>query len=82
MLGQRSVIGEVEKMMNNEDFIIETKIDGERMQVHKMGDEFAYFSRNCIEYTGEVIEGCLPVHFRNQLERTSPQVAKETGGLE
>ena len=56
MLGQRAVIGEVEKIMNNQDFYIETKIDGERMQVHKNGDEFSYFSRNCIEYTGNFID--------------------------
>lgn len=31
--------------MNNQSFYIETKIDGERMQVHKKGDTFMYFSR-------------------------------------
>ena len=31
--------------MDNQTFYIETKIDGERMQVHKQGDSFMYFSR-------------------------------------
>ena len=36
---------QVEKLMNNQPFYIETKIDGERMQLHKQGDSFMYFSR-------------------------------------
>lgn len=51
MLGQRVVIEEVEKFMNNKDFIIETKIDGERMQMHKNGEEFRYYSRNSNDYS-------------------------------
>lgn len=51
MLGQRVNMVEVEKMMGNSEFFIETKIDGERMQLHKDGEEFHYFSRNSIEYT-------------------------------
>ena len=31
--------------MGNQSFYIETKIDGERMQLHKQGDCFMYFSR-------------------------------------
>ena len=51
MLGQRASIEDVEKVMRNEQFIIETKIDGERMQLHKDGDVFRYFSRNSNDYT-------------------------------
>lgn len=51
MLGQRVVIDEVEKLMHNTDFIIETKIDGERMQMHKRGEEFRFFSRNSNDYS-------------------------------
>lgn len=51
MLGQRVVIDEVEKLMNNVDFIVETKIDGERMQMHKNDEEFRYFSRNSNDYS-------------------------------
>jgi len=51
MLGQRVVIDEVERLMSNRDFIIETKIDGERMQLHKDKEEFRYFSRNSNDYS-------------------------------
>lgn len=51
MLGQRAAIDDVEKLMQHKEFIIETKIDGERMQLHKNGDEYRYFSRGSIEYT-------------------------------
>lgn len=36
---------QVEKMMNNEPFYIETKVDGERIQLHKEKNAFMYFSR-------------------------------------
>ena len=42
---------DIPKVMNNEPFWIETKLDGERMQVHKSGNEFAYFSRKGKDYT-------------------------------
>lgn len=29
----------------NNEFIIEEKLDGERMQLHKVGSQFRYFSR-------------------------------------
>lgn len=31
--------------MPNKPFIIETKYDGERLQVHKDGNSYMYFSR-------------------------------------
>ena len=51
MLGQRAAIDEVSKIIPQNIFIIETKIDGERMQLHKNGNEFRYFSRNSNDYT-------------------------------
>ena len=39
------IFQQVDKLMNNQSFYIETKIDGERIQVHKKGDTFMYFSR-------------------------------------
>jgi DNA ligase-4 len=30
---------------NNNEFIVEEKLDGERIQLHKVGDQFRYFSR-------------------------------------
>eukprot|EP00795_Rhopilema_esculentum_P013203 gene13203-4019_t len=49
MLGQRSSFQEVEKIMNYKPFLIETKVDGERIQLHKKGDEYRYFSRGNIK---------------------------------
>ncbi|CAH7667372.1 ATP dependent DNA ligase domain-containing protein [Phakopsora pachyrhizi] len=45
------------------EFIIEEKMDGERVQVHKRGDQYRYWSRNGKEYTSfygpDPSEGCL-----------------------
>ena len=38
-------IGETVKAMSGSEFIIEEKLDGERMQVHKRGNEYFYCSR-------------------------------------
>ena len=35
----------MEKLLDGKPFYIETKFDGERMQLHKSGDEYKYFSR-------------------------------------
>ena len=42
MLGQRVALEDVEKLMQHRDFIIETKIDGERMQLHKNDQEYRF----------------------------------------
>ncbi|XP_065052274.1 DNA ligase 4-like [Rhopilema esculentum] len=66
MLGQRSSFQEVEKIMNYKPFLIETKVDGERIQLHKKGDEYRYFSRGCHDYTESfgktVFRGTLTPH--------------------
>lgn len=33
------------KEMGGNEFIIEEKLDGERMQLHKRGNEYLYYSR-------------------------------------
>ena len=33
------------KLMDHQMFLIETKFDGERMQLHKQGNQYRYFSR-------------------------------------
>lgn len=38
------------KEMQGKTFFIEEKLDGERMQLHKRGDEFFYCSRYGCEY--------------------------------
>ena len=35
--------------MNYKSFLIETKVDGERIQLHKKGDEYRYFSRGYVD---------------------------------
>jgi len=36
---------QIELLLKNRSFFIEVKYDGERMQLHKHGGEFKYFSR-------------------------------------
>ncbi|XP_062480714.1 DNA ligase 4 [Pezoporus occidentalis] len=51
MLAAIADVQQIEKQMNNQTFYIETKLDGERMQMHKDGDVYKYFSRNGFDYT-------------------------------
>ncbi|KAM5311102.1 DNA ligase 4 isoform 1-T2 [Glossophaga mutica] len=51
MLAAIADIERIEKDMKNQSFYIETKLDGERMQMHKDGDVYEYFSRNGYKYT-------------------------------
>lgn len=51
MLAARAKLNEVEKTMNNEPFLIDTKLDGERVQLHKDGNSYKYYSRSGLEYT-------------------------------
>lgn len=44
-------IEETVKEMGEKDFFIEEKLDGERMQLHKNGNEYFYCSRKGKEYT-------------------------------
>ncbi|XP_072434255.1 DNA ligase 4 isoform X1 [Chiloscyllium punctatum] len=51
MLAAIANIKHIEKLMHNQSFYLETKLDGERMQLHKDGDVYKYFSRNGYDYT-------------------------------
>lgn len=51
MLGDRGAPSKMEKVMDNKSFFIETKFDGERMQLHKKNGEYKYFSRGGNDYT-------------------------------
>ncbi|KAF9418488.1 DNA ligase (ATP), partial [Entomortierella beljakovae] len=42
---------DVVESMGNMPFWIETKLDGERVQIHKDGNNYRYWSRNSTEYT-------------------------------
>ncbi|XP_058442972.1 DNA ligase 4 [Malaya genurostris] len=51
MLCQRVNLKIVNDMLQKEEFWLETKMDGERFQIHKDRNVFKYFSRNTIEYS-------------------------------
>ncbi|KAG0203986.1 DNA ligase (ATP) [Mortierella sp. GBA30] len=51
MLSKRMHIREVVECMGNMPFWIETKVDGERVQVHKDGENYRYWSRNSTDFT-------------------------------
>ena len=51
MLADRCSMKDVVKAMKDKDFYIETKYDGERMQLHKEGSKFKFYSRNGFDFT-------------------------------
>ncbi|XP_053682704.1 DNA ligase 4 isoform X2 [Sabethes cyaneus] len=51
MLCQRIDLKLVDGLLKKEEFWLETKMDGERFQLHKEGPIFKYFSRNTYEYS-------------------------------
>ncbi|XP_071488614.1 DNA ligase 4-like [Diadema antillarum] len=69
MLGERGKITQVERLMDHKGFYIETKLDGERMQLHKEGDKYKYFSRRSHDYSSSFgenpMEGSLTPYIAN-----------------
>ncbi|KAG2456580.1 DNA ligase 4 [Polypterus senegalus] len=69
MLAAIADIHQIEKQMNNLPFYIQTKLDGERMQLHKDGDVYKYYSRNGYDYTQQFgaspLEGSLTPFIHN-----------------
>lgn len=69
MLAAVANMRQVEKQMGNSNFFIETKLDGERIQLHKDGDVYKYFTRNSFEYTQQFgaspLEGSLTPFIHN-----------------
>ncbi|XP_048358612.1 DNA ligase 4 [Sphaerodactylus townsendi] len=69
MLAAIANIPQIEKQMNHQSFYIETKLDGERIQMHKDGDVYKYFSRNGYDYTQQFgaspLEGSLTPFIHN-----------------
>lgn len=49
MLCERGYISQINRMLTENDYFLETKMDGERCMLHINGTEFKYFSRNCRE---------------------------------
>nr|XP_020039593.1 DNA ligase 4 isoform X2 [Castor canadensis] len=77
MLAAIADVERIEKDMKHQSFYIETKLDGERMQMHKDGDVYQYFSRNGYNYTDQFgaspQEGSLTPFIHNAF-RTDVQV--------
>ncbi|XP_057191065.1 DNA ligase 4-like [Triplophysa rosa] len=69
MLAAIANIGQIEKQMCNQPFYVETKLDGERIQLHKVGDVYKYYTRNSYEYTQQFgaspLEGSLTPYIHN-----------------
>lgn len=69
MLAAVANIRQIEKQMGNRPFYIETKLDGERIQLHKAGDVYKYYTRNSYEYTQQFgaspLEGSLTPYIHN-----------------
>lgn len=63
----------VVKCMGGEAFWMEEKLDGERLQLHKRGDEFQWFSRKAHDYTdlygASYDEGGLTKFLRNAFDK-------------
>ncbi|GBN59991.1 DNA ligase 4 [Araneus ventricosus] len=51
MLAEMALPNQVEGLMKGKPFIIETKYDGERLQLHKDGSSYMYFSRGGFDCT-------------------------------
>lgn len=51
MLCQASHTVNLEQLIANQEFYLETKMDGERFQMHVLGEQYRYFSRKGKEYT-------------------------------
>jgi DNA ligase-4 len=40
-----NIVAKITKLMDHQWFYIETKFDGDRMQLHKNGNKYMFFSR-------------------------------------
>lgn len=47
------IMKDVVRLMGNQEFFVEVKYDGERMQLHKDGDKFKFYSRNGFDFTDD-----------------------------
>lgn len=77
MLAAVANIRQVEKQLLGKVFFIETKLDGERIQLHKDGDVYKYYTRNSFEYSQQFgtspLEGSLTPFIHNVFK---PQVVQ------
>lgn len=61
MLASRHAPEDVVKVMEGNPFVIEKKHDGERIQIHKSGQEIRLFSRNSNNVTDIYGEKLIPI---------------------
>ena len=69
-------IEETVREMGGAEFIIEEKLDGERMQLHKRGNEYFYCSRFVLCY----IPSDLFVHVRPAKAKITPTFTENMSG--
>lgn len=51
MLCERISISNLDQLVANDDYYVETKMDGERFQIHLANERYHYFSRRGFDYT-------------------------------
>ncbi|XP_029633322.1 DNA ligase 4 isoform X1 [Octopus sinensis] len=51
MLGETAHPNKISEVLSGKPYLIETKFDGERIQLHKQNDDYSYFSRNGHNYS-------------------------------
>lgn len=51
MLCERGYFNQINNLLSKDEYYLETKMDGERCNIHINGREFRYFSRNCNDFT-------------------------------
>ncbi|XP_053678121.1 DNA ligase 4 [Anopheles nili] len=80
MLCQRVELNQVGELLRRGVYWLETKMDGERFQVHRNGDQFRYYSRNGHDYskafgaTPDQLDGTLTPLLEQLLASTAREV--------
>lgn len=54
MLCERGKIADINEILSEDDYYIETKMDGERCHIHINGSKYKYFSRSCNDESTKV----------------------------
>lgn len=61
MLCEKIKLSRLSDLINANEFALETKLDGERCQIHMNGAEFRYYSRNGNDFTSSYVNTYTPV---------------------
>lgn len=57
MLCERGKIADINEILSDDDYYLETKMDGERCHIHISGNKYKYFSRSCHDESTNVFGG-------------------------